>query len=357
MSDIENQSGVPKYRQLLTWLTNAIQTGEFQIGSQLPSENALGEKFGISRVTVRNAMQYLETEGLVRREAGRGTFVQAPSLSPEKRTHIAFILIDVSPEKDYNYREIHLMERYLSRQGIPFSWASLTSEDLVLGHFPAVLEKRMCNGLILDGQVTAAHLSLGARFAAKTIVIGNHVLPREVPQVKFNVQKAAYEATIHLARECQRRVLLLVEPLQLAWTREAHSGYVAALNMVEQEDECTYLCPDDLPPATVPRLLANSAASLAILTTEEIYPRVLDVLLAAGVDPLTVPMGVFCSKPLAIAAGHPVWLYLNQPEELHVLATERLLELIQGRRTTVYEEIDLELVPPGTAPEIAPPTP
>jgi GntR family transcriptional regulator len=50
-------------------------------GSLLPSERVLAERFGVARMTVRGAVNELEARGLVRRVAGRGTFVQHPTLT------------------------------------------------------------------------------------------------------------------------------------------------------------------------------------------------------------------------------------------------------------------------------------
>ena len=49
--------------------------GEFPVGTQIPTEVVLVEDYGVSRITVRQALRAIEDEGLIRREAGRGTFV------------------------------------------------------------------------------------------------------------------------------------------------------------------------------------------------------------------------------------------------------------------------------------------
>jgi GntR family transcriptional regulator len=66
---------VPLYYQLQTILTEKIQSGNLEAGQQLPTEAELGSQYGVSRITVRQALSKLEAENLIRREAGRGTFV------------------------------------------------------------------------------------------------------------------------------------------------------------------------------------------------------------------------------------------------------------------------------------------
>lgn len=70
-------SGVPLYYQLATILREQIITGEYRVGDRLPTEADLVAEYGISRITVRQALRSLEEEGLIRREVGRGTFVDA----------------------------------------------------------------------------------------------------------------------------------------------------------------------------------------------------------------------------------------------------------------------------------------
>ncbi len=64
----------PLYDQLVDILTEKINH-EYQVGDALPSERELSERYGLSRTTVRLALQELERLGLVVRQHGRGTFV------------------------------------------------------------------------------------------------------------------------------------------------------------------------------------------------------------------------------------------------------------------------------------------
>lgn len=56
-----------------------IQSGVLKAGEKIPSQREFSQKFGISRASLREALLTLETLGLLKTEAGRGTFVTAPS--------------------------------------------------------------------------------------------------------------------------------------------------------------------------------------------------------------------------------------------------------------------------------------
>lgn len=78
-SNSENRPGTLRhgalYHQLYVTLRQAIVQGQFSPGSALPGENVLAQRHGMSRVTVRRALDRLAHEGLVRRIQGAGTFV------------------------------------------------------------------------------------------------------------------------------------------------------------------------------------------------------------------------------------------------------------------------------------------
>ncbi|MEJ2085646.1 MAG: GntR family transcriptional regulator [Acidobacteriota bacterium] len=76
-------SEVPLYYQLGTILREQVVSGRYAPGDQLPTETQLVEAYGVSRITVRQALKALEEQGLVRREAGRGTFVTGGATAPK----------------------------------------------------------------------------------------------------------------------------------------------------------------------------------------------------------------------------------------------------------------------------------
>src|SRR5262249_19073896 len=62
------------YRALAARIRDAIRSGEYADGRQLPTEEQLAASYSVSRQTVRRAMQDLVSEGIIYRVAGRGTY-------------------------------------------------------------------------------------------------------------------------------------------------------------------------------------------------------------------------------------------------------------------------------------------
>ena len=75
------RTALPLYHQLRELLREKIESGAWQPGYRLPTEYELTVEFGVSRGTVRQAMQLLENQGLVERSQGRGTFVGRPKFA------------------------------------------------------------------------------------------------------------------------------------------------------------------------------------------------------------------------------------------------------------------------------------
>ena len=73
---------VPLYHRIYVVLRQKVTDGSFPSGESMPSEDELAVSFGVSRVTIRKAMERLEREGLVLRQRGRGTYPQLPALAP-----------------------------------------------------------------------------------------------------------------------------------------------------------------------------------------------------------------------------------------------------------------------------------
>jgi len=66
---------MPKYLQLAQDLRASIETGRYAVGQMIPTESELCGHYGVSRITVRSAIQELSAQGLVSKRPGVGTHV------------------------------------------------------------------------------------------------------------------------------------------------------------------------------------------------------------------------------------------------------------------------------------------
>jgi GntR family transcriptional regulator len=72
---LDKDLAIPLYHQLQNVLKAEIDIGRWRPDERLPSEQELGERFRVSKITVRQALTGLAQLGYIRREQGRGTFV------------------------------------------------------------------------------------------------------------------------------------------------------------------------------------------------------------------------------------------------------------------------------------------
>jgi len=72
---IDRESHISMYSQISKFLESKINSGELSIDDKIPTEVEIMEKFQVSRVTARLAINTLHEKGLVVRKQGKGTFV------------------------------------------------------------------------------------------------------------------------------------------------------------------------------------------------------------------------------------------------------------------------------------------
>ncbi|MBI3827647.1 MAG: GntR family transcriptional regulator [Candidatus Rokubacteria bacterium] len=71
---------MPRYHRIAEDIRERIRDGELAPGAPLPNQRALAKTFGVTLMTLRQALEVLEREKLIVRRHGLGTFVAAPSI-------------------------------------------------------------------------------------------------------------------------------------------------------------------------------------------------------------------------------------------------------------------------------------
>lgn len=98
--EVRRDLALPLYRQLVAALRDDIRRGALGSGDALPSESRLRTRFGVSRVTVRQALHELQRDGIVIAKQGKGTFVRGRPI-------------------EHELGEFHTLTEVLERHGYP----------------------------------------------------------------------------------------------------------------------------------------------------------------------------------------------------------------------------------------------
>jgi GntR family transcriptional regulator, histidine utilization repressor len=90
---LDRQNALPLYQQIKHEIVHRVDNGVWCEGQRIPSENALVESLGVSRMTINRALRELTQEGLLNRVHGLGTFVA------ERQRHASLITLnDIADE-------------------------------------------------------------------------------------------------------------------------------------------------------------------------------------------------------------------------------------------------------------------
>lgn len=101
----------PLYVQVSHRIKNQIAGGDYPVGSLLPTESELCGHFGVSRQTVRQALQHLRNEGLLSAKKGVGTRVESPP-SASRYQYSLQSLTDVLQYATETEFEVHTHEEF-----------------------------------------------------------------------------------------------------------------------------------------------------------------------------------------------------------------------------------------------------
>ena len=87
---VDKSSPTPVYAQLAAAIGKLIHSGTIMVGATLPPERLLCEQFGVSRMTLRQAYDLLQHEGLIESQRGRGTIVSPRRMQKQQQEMRSF---------------------------------------------------------------------------------------------------------------------------------------------------------------------------------------------------------------------------------------------------------------------------
>lgn len=109
-------SGGPRFLQIANEIRDQIQRGDLTEHDILPSERSLSERYGVSRMTGRRALEALETEGLVYNADRRGRFVSPKRLNYNVSNMVSFVTTAQASEVDLEIEVVETAESFADKR-------------------------------------------------------------------------------------------------------------------------------------------------------------------------------------------------------------------------------------------------
>ncbi len=153
------------YSRVETVLASEITDRHLKVGGQLPTEDSLIARFGVSRITVRRAIQNLVSRGLVEIRRGKGTFVAAPKITQNLKELSGFVedmhALGRKPTARVIEREIVNADAAVARQ------LALTRGERVV----RICRVRLADGIPLSFDETYLPLEIGQKIIAENLKV------------------------------------------------------------------------------------------------------------------------------------------------------------------------------------------
>jgi DNA-binding transcriptional regulator YhcF (GntR family) len=99
---LKTKSGVPKYKQIISSVEDAIVNGSLKKGDKLPSLNAIKNKHSLSRDTILTAFNELKNRGIIHSIVGKGYYVSTENITVEQKIFLLFDELNSFKEDLYN---------------------------------------------------------------------------------------------------------------------------------------------------------------------------------------------------------------------------------------------------------------
>ncbi len=99
---IDNNLGVPKYKQIISCIEEAVLNGVVKKDDKLPSVNSIKNAFSISRDTVLLAYNELKARGIVKSFPGKGYYIKSENIQVVQKIFVLFDELNIFKEDLYN---------------------------------------------------------------------------------------------------------------------------------------------------------------------------------------------------------------------------------------------------------------
>ena len=240
---------IPLYQKIFEHFYNKIITGQIKEGEQISTEKEIMEKFYVSRITAKAAMDMLAERGLVNRIPGRGTFVtRSPKVRRTTRENnlIGIIFCDIEYsfgidvlkgiEDEARARDIHILFRR--------TFESLDLENEAL----AGMVQLGVNGIIIQtvhGETYSDEILKLYLNGLPIVLVDRHMDKTKVPFVTTNNYQSAMDMTKYLIEQGYRNISFVsASPEYTSTLNDRYRGFKDAIKNDRTPDLLTLITPE-----------------------------------------------------------------------------------------------------------------
>lgn len=253
MIQIKKKIGVPKYKQIISSIEDAISNGVLKKGDQLPSVNTIKDEQKLSRDTVLMAFNELKTRGIIQSIVGKGYYVTSENINVTQKIFLLFDELNSFKEDLYN--------SFLEHLGLNIQ------VDIFFHHFNETLFNKLIfdnSGdynyyVIMPANLKNTYKTIKNLPKDKVYILDQlHSDLEEYPAIYQNFEKAIFnnlKKATHLISKYKKLVLVFSEDKEpqgmlkgfLNFNKENNFSYdvIDSLKNREIETGELYIIPDD----------------------------------------------------------------------------------------------------------------
>jgi GntR family transcriptional regulator of arabinose operon len=349
----ERLGHIPIHRLIAESLAAAIERGEHPHGSRLPSEASLVRLFGISRGTLRHALNTLRARGLIEAVPTRGWFVRAASPAPTDGRRKVVGIVVPSVARPSLPDLLSAIEDELHARGYSMLvGTSGWSREQQAGRIRRILAEGV-SGLIcypIDYEPDGELFTGLAGGGFPVVLIDRYIVGCDLDAVEIDNVGGAFTAVTHLIEQGHRRIAFISsDNLSTTSVAERLEGYRRALAVAAIESDPALVFAripvvrtwgTEYPVASkdqaqvIASFLESSDATAAFALHDHLA---LEVVAAARLLRRRVPedfaVAGFDDDPLLGNVAVPLTTIAQPRERIGRVAAQLVVERIEGRRS------------------------
>ena len=230
--NISQNSVTPLHIQICNQIRHFILSGQWEPGRRLPSELELQKELGISRSTIRQALKGIESEGLIVRVPGRGSFVKSFQIEKTKSRIIGYVTLEFS--NDFQYQLFRGAESAVRSKGYRLLFChsnkTLNEENMILDELMADrVSGVMIYPAISSGKQRRLY-QLSHQNMTHIVLMDRMIDGLPFDLVSTDNYKGAYDAVSYLTELGHEKIVFLSNPILSSFPiTERLKGYQQAM--------------------------------------------------------------------------------------------------------------------------------